>query len=165
MLRLPLWVALLGRGTRSRGEAHRTHHPPCPPYFPAKDKEGHAHATTASDSRPRPRQLLTMLRLSRLRNALSASQAEVSRLRGNLRSQELLVERNGEELRSYREAMEQSQDKLRQGTANADRRQHELLDEFKRRYDRERSRLSTALERSQAISRRCAPLKSQPCSS
>jgi hypothetical protein len=77
-------------------------------------------------------------------------------LRGNLRSQELLVERNGEELRSYREAMEQSQDKLRQGTANADRRQHELLAEFKRRYDRERSRLSTALERSQAISRRFA---------
>lgn len=67
------------------------------------------------------------------------------------------MERNGEELRSYREALEQSQDQHRQGTANADRRQQELLGEFKRRYDRERTRLGTALERSQAVSRRYTP--------
>mmetsp|Transcript_2473 Transcript_2473/g.5956 ORF Transcript_2473/g.5956 Transcript_2473/m.5956 type:complete len:296 (+) Transcript_2473:54-941(+) len=91
--------------------------------------------------------------IERLRAALSASQAEVSRLRASLRSQELLVERNGEELRTYREALEKSQDEQRQGQSKDDRHRQELLGNFKRTYDRERARLSTALEKSQSLTR------------
>mmetsp|Transcript_55029 Transcript_55029/g.128730 ORF Transcript_55029/g.128730 Transcript_55029/m.128730 type:complete len:331 (+) Transcript_55029:212-1204(+) len=91
--------------------------------------------------------------IERLRSALSASQAEVGRLRANLRSQELLVERNGEELRTYREALEKRDEENRQGRVDEDRSRQEVLSDFKRKFDRERVRLTQALEKSNSVSR------------
>ena len=57
----------------------------------------------------------------RLRNALSASQAEVARLRANLRSQELQNERNSEELNTYREALQKRDDEYSSSRTTEDR--------------------------------------------
>eukprot|EP00802_Teleaulax_amphioxeia_P022379 Tamp_22817.p3 GENE.Tamp_22817~~Tamp_22817.p3 ORF type:complete len:156 (+),score=36.43 Tamp_22817:433-900(+) len=92
----------------------------------------------------------------RLRNALSASQAEVARLRANLRSQELQNERNSEELNTYREALQKRDDENSSSRTTEDRNRSAALGNFKQRFDQERWRLGQALEKSQAASRALA---------
>ncbi|EKX51386.1 hypothetical protein GUITHDRAFT_102656 [Guillardia theta CCMP2712] len=97
----------------------------------------------------------------RMRTVLNSSQTENVILRSNLKNHDLQNDRNGEELRGYREALERKEEENRRLKLEEDRAKQEMLADLKRRYDRERNRITQAIERNQHVSHSLSSLLTQ----